>query len=237
MLDLKTERVHVLTRQTKLLLVGCLTLDVMTATQEPKGSSLLMVKQTTSKRFGNYNDCSESRSKDPTYVMTSHLGRCIRPHNRLQGHIAARLYGRKRFPAQSGLKAEWSSQVGTFRPRTVHNPSVSYPFRFFQAAKLAVERGWAINLGGGFHHSHRVQGGGFCVYADISLAIKTLQEEGLTQKTMIVDLDAHQVNGQFLQANASGKMLLNFPIHLYVMIPFSVGVSTSRSLCKNCRSF
>lgn len=39
-------------------------------------------------------------------------------------------------------------------------------------AKLAKERGWAINLGGGFHHCCGYEGGGFCAYADITLAIK-----------------------------------------------------------------
>ncbi|XP_030231419.1 histone deacetylase 11 isoform X3 [Gadus morhua] len=40
------------------------------------------------------------------------------------------------------------------------------------AGKLAIERGWAINIGGGFHHCSGDEGGGFCAYADITLAIK-----------------------------------------------------------------
>ncbi|XP_071984241.1 histone deacetylase 11 isoform X5 [Engystomops pustulosus] len=40
------------------------------------------------------------------------------------------------------------------------------------AGKLAIERGWAINVGGGFHHCSSDKGGGFCAYADITLAIK-----------------------------------------------------------------
>ncbi|RWW04900.1 hypothetical protein GW17_00031850 [Ensete ventricosum] len=40
------------------------------------------------------------------------------------------------------------------------------------AAKLAKERGWAINIGGGFHHCSAEKGGGFCAYADISLCIQ-----------------------------------------------------------------
>ena len=39
-------------------------------------------------------------------------------------------------------------------------------------AKLAKHRGWAINLGGGFHHCCDYEGNGFCAYADITLAIK-----------------------------------------------------------------
>lgn len=64
------------------------------------------------------------------------------------------------------------------------------------AARLAVERGWAINIGGGFHHCSGSSGGGFCAYADITLAIKFLFKhvEGVS-KAMIIDLDAHQGNG------------------------------------------
>ncbi|XP_024647249.1 histone deacetylase 11 isoform X3 [Macaca nemestrina] len=65
-----------------------------------------------------------------------------------------------------------------------------------KAGKLAVERGWAINVGGGFHHCSSDRGGGFCAYADITLAIKFLFErvEGISRAT-IIDLDAHQGNG------------------------------------------
>lgn len=61
------------------------------------------------------------------------------------------------------------------------------------AGKLAVDRGWAINVGGGFHHCSSDKGGGFCAYADITLAIKFLFErvEGISRAT-IIDLDAHQ---------------------------------------------
>uniref|UniRef100_A0A0N4U4Q8 Histone deacetylase 11 n=1 Tax=Dracunculus medinensis TaxID=318479 RepID=A0A0N4U4Q8_DRAME len=63
------------------------------------------------------------------------------------------------------------------------------------AAKLALERNWAINVGGGFHHASRTRGGGFCVYADITLALKFLFLKHLIKRAMIVDLDAHQGNG------------------------------------------
>src|SRR4051812_18549010 len=32
------------------------------------------------------------------------------------------------------------------------------------ACRLALERGLAVNLGGGFHHASRDRGGGFCIY-------------------------------------------------------------------------
>ncbi|XP_064310377.1 histone deacetylase 11 isoform X3 [Phalacrocorax carbo] len=65
-----------------------------------------------------------------------------------------------------------------------------------KAGKLAVDRGWAINVGGGFHHCSSDKGGGFCAYADITLSIKFLFErvQGVSKAT-IIDLDAHQGNG------------------------------------------
>ncbi|KAL9254133.1 Histone deacetylase 2-like protein [Drosera capensis] len=44
------------------------------------------------------------------------------------------------------------------------------------AAKLAKERGWVINMGGGFNHCLAENGGGFCM-------------------VLVIDLDAHQGNG------------------------------------------
>jgi len=64
-----------------------------------------------------------------------------------------------------------------------------------RACRLALERGIAINLGGGFHHAAADRSGGFCVYADVPLAVKTLRDEGKLGGVLVVDLDAHQGNG------------------------------------------
>ncbi|CAC5403504.1 HDAC11 [Mytilus coruscus] len=86
-------------------------------------------------------------------------------------------------------------------PNFIVQRKVLRPFRYHTggtilAGKLAMERGWAINIGGGFHHCHAEKGGGFCAYADITLSLKFLFErvEGVA-KAMIIDLDAHQGNG------------------------------------------
>ena len=64
-----------------------------------------------------------------------------------------------------------------------------------EAAKLALKHGWAINLGGGYHHAKSDSGGGFCVYADIPIAVNQLWKENPDLRVMVVDLDAHQGNG------------------------------------------
>ncbi|XP_035857652.1 histone deacetylase 11 isoform X5 [Sander lucioperca] len=104
---------------------------------------------------------------------------------------------------------EWSLVVATiteippllFLPNFLVQRKVLRPLRTqtggtIMAGKLAVDRGWAINVGGGFHHCSSDRGGGFCAFADITLAIKFLFErvEGISRAT-IIDLDAHQGNG------------------------------------------
>ncbi|MEX0940507.1 MAG: histone deacetylase [Candidatus Babeliales bacterium] len=75
-----------------------------------------------------------------------------------------------------------------------------YPMRLatqgtIDAAQLALKHGWAINLSGGYHHAKAKSGGGFCVYADIPLAIKKLREKNGNLTVLYIDLDAHQGNG------------------------------------------
>ena len=40
-----------------------------------------------------------------------------------------------------------------------------------QACKLALDEGWAINLGGGFSHCTANTGGGLAVYDDVSVCL------------------------------------------------------------------
>lgn len=66
------------------------------------------------------------------------------------------------------------------------------------ASEMALANGCAVNLGGGYHHAHRDRGEGFCVYADIPIAIEHLRRAGLLQsddKVAVIDLDAHRGNG------------------------------------------
>jgi histone deacetylase 11 len=63
------------------------------------------------------------------------------------------------------------------------------------ACRLALEHGVAVNLGGGFHHAGPQRGHGFCVYADVPLALATLRAERRIGSALIVDTDAHQGDG------------------------------------------
>lgn len=85
-------------------------------------------------------------------------------------------------------------------PGTITDAAVLRPFRHASggtllAARLAMRHGMAINLGGGYHHAEPATGGGFCIYADMPIAIRALQAERAIHRALVVDLDVHQGNG------------------------------------------
>lgn len=66
------------------------------------------------------------------------------------------------------------------------------------AARLALKHGLAINLSGGYHHAGPERGEGFCIYADIAIAIASLRKGGElseADRVVYIDCDAHQGNG------------------------------------------
>lgn len=63
------------------------------------------------------------------------------------------------------------------------------------AARLALERGFGINLAGGFHHAFPDHGEGFCVFNDVAIAIRDLQHEKRIRRAAVIDVDVHQGNG------------------------------------------
>ncbi|KDO80058.1 hypothetical protein CISIN_1g018685mg [Citrus sinensis] len=106
-------------------------------------------------------------------------------------------------------------------PNCLVQRKVLYPFRkqvggTILAAKLAKERGWAINVGGGFHHCSADEGGGFCAYADISLCIHYAFVQLNISRVMIIDLDAHQGNGHEKDFSSDSRV--------YILDMFNPGI-------------
>lgn len=64
-----------------------------------------------------------------------------------------------------------------------------------EAARMALEDGYAGNLAGGTHHAFPDHGQGYCVLNDVAVAIRRLLAEGRVARPMVVDLDVHQGNG------------------------------------------
>src|SRR5580704_4578763 len=63
------------------------------------------------------------------------------------------------------------------------------------AGRRALEDGWALNVGGGFHHAYPDHGEGFCVIHDVAVAVRHLQFKAAIENVMVVDTDVHQGNG------------------------------------------
>ncbi len=63
------------------------------------------------------------------------------------------------------------------------------------AARQALAHGWAMNLGGGFHHAFPGHGEGFCALHDVAVAAAVLRAEGTVGRVLILDCDVHHGNG------------------------------------------
>ena len=81
-----------------------------------------------------------------------------------------------------------------------------------QAALLALKTGWAINIGGGFHHAHKNRGGGFSFFNDYALATIELRKINPALKIYYIDLDAHLGDG-VLEFGASTNNFYIFDVY------------------------
>ncbi|AOW99605.1 histone deacetylase [Moorena producens PAL-8-15-08-1] len=85
-------------------------------------------------------------------------------------------------------------------------------------AKLALSQGLAFNTAGGTHHAFPNYGSGFCIFNDLAIASRVLQQLGLVQKILIVDLDVHQGDGTaFIFQN--DHSVFTFSMHCEVNFP------------------
>ncbi len=64
-----------------------------------------------------------------------------------------------------------------------------------RAGRRALEDGFGVNVGGGFHHAQPDHGEGFCAVHDVAVAIRRLTADGAIRKAMVVDTDVHHGNG------------------------------------------
>lgn len=66
-----------------------------------------------------------------------------------------------------------------------------------QTAQLALQHGLALHLSGGYHHAFAGEGSGFCLFNDLAVAAKVMQQLGV-DKVLIFDCDVHQGDGTAL---------------------------------------
>jgi acetoin utilization deacetylase AcuC-like enzyme len=91
-------------------------------------------------------------------------------------------------------------------------------------AKLAIEFGIACNTAGGTHHAFANLGSGFCIFNDLAIAARVVQNLGLAKKILIVDLDVHQGDGTaaIFQRDPS---VFTFSMHCDINFPSQKQVS------------
>lgn len=88
-----------------------------------------------------------------------------------------------------------------------------------KASVFALKHGIAMNIAGGTHHAYSGHGEAFCLLNDQAIGARYLQEKGLAEKILIVDLDVHQGNGtaQIFQNDPS---VFTFSMHGQSNYPF-----------------
>lgn len=87
------------------------------------------------------------------------------------------------------------------------------------AGLMALQDGIAGNLAGGTHHSMPDLGEGFCVFNDVAVAIKSLQQSKWVNKVLVIDCDVHQGNGT-AHIFAEDPSVFTFSIHGAKNYPF-----------------
>ena len=86
-------------------------------------------------------------------------------------------------------------------------------------AELALENGIALNLTGGYHHAFANFGSGFCLFNDLYLAARTMQQQPGIDHVLIIDCDVHQGDGTALLA-AGDSSVFTLSIHGEKNFPF-----------------
>ena len=80
-----------------------------------------------------------------------------------------------------------------------------------QTAQLAMRHGMALHLSGGYHHAFTGEGSGFCLFNDLAVAARVLQQQGV-DKILIFDCDVHQGDGTAL-IFAEDRQIITASLH------------------------
>lgn len=133
----------------------------------------------------------------------------------LRVHSAAYLDKR----LQSSVKLAEYLEIGFLAavPAFITDGGVLRPFRYatggtLLATELALDEGIGINLAGGYHHAEPNRGGGFCIYADMPVAVRKFMANGRIHRVLMIDVDVHQGNGTAL-CLANDPDIFTFDMH------------------------
>ena len=102
------------------------------------------------------------------------------------------------------------------------------------ACRAAVREGLAANLAGGTHHAYSDHGEGYCVFNDVTVAVRAMQAEDRARRIVILDCDVHQGNGT-AAIFAGEPTVFTFSIHGEKNFPTTKNPPTWISPCPNTR--
>ena len=85
--------------------------------------------------------------------------------------------------------------------------------------RAAIEDGIASSLAGGTHHAYPDHGEGYCVFNDVAVAVRVMQQESRIRRAVILDLDVHQGNGT-AAIFAADPSVYTFSVHGQKNFPF-----------------
>jgi acetoin utilization deacetylase AcuC-like enzyme len=131
-------------------------------------------------------------------------------------YIKAFLEGTVPAPAMRRIGFPWSQQLVKRTFASVGSTLQSA----WDSLELST-REWGISggLAGGTHHAFHAEGAGFCVFNDVAVAIRALQNAGRIRRAAVVDLDVHQGDGT-ASIFQSDRSVLTFSMHGANNFPF-----------------
>ena len=116
------------------------------------------------------------------------------------------------------LDAKAQRRIGLPWSATLVNRTCTAVGGTILTAQLALNQGLACNTAGGTHHAFPGYGSGFCIFNDLAIAARVLQQLDLVHKVLIVDLDVHQGDGTaFIFQN--DPSVFTFSMHCEVNFP------------------
>ncbi|MBV7330462.1 histone deacetylase [Chloroflexi bacterium TSY] len=86
-------------------------------------------------------------------------------------------------------------------------------------AELALQFGVACNTAGGTHHAHADFGSGYCIFNDLAITARHVQQLHSIHRVLIVDLDVHQGDGT-AAILAQDPSIFTFSMHCEKNFPY-----------------
>jgi acetoin utilization deacetylase AcuC-like enzyme len=143
----------------------------------PSQKYRLIVERLRKQKLANDSDFLTPEAARDEDVLRVHSAEYIRKLK--AGHLSASELMRLEIPySAETVEAFWLAAGGSIL-----------------AAQRALVDGFAVNIGGGFHHAYADHGEGFCMLNDVAIAIRRAQADGEVLRAMVVDTDVHHGNG------------------------------------------